>query len=167
MSRSTLPSRSKSATLRETSRKPGSPSDSASNLLRLDEKRYKAVAAEVVVKKMATVKRTAADMYPLIEQYLNRPQSMTRSSFCEQHGLSFASFRYWYRRYTRNETETAEEHVQEDTSFVELKPRIGPESPGADALVEVVLPGGTRLRLLQHVAPQYVERLIAILARQS
>ena len=107
-------------------------------------------------------------MYPLIEQYLRRPSSMTRSVFCQEHGLSFDTFRYWFRSYKSSQVEPTEERISAGEAFVELKPRVVPETVvAADALLEIVFPGGTAVRFFKPVDPDYVAKLMAHLPAGS
>lgn len=48
---------------------------------------------------MARRRRTAAEMFPLIEQYLGR--SITQKSFCAEHDLSLGVLTYWLAKYRR------------------------------------------------------------------
>ncbi len=51
--------------------------------------------------RMVQPKRTAEEMFPLVEQYNERTQSA--AAFCAKHGISYGQLNYW-RRKVRQET---------------------------------------------------------------
>jgi hypothetical protein len=92
--------------------------------------------------------KTASEMYPLIERYLEGHK--TQKAFCAEHHISSGQLNYWLAKYRR-------EHA--DDAFVEIMPT---SAPAEQALMEVVYPHGVCLRLFSPVAPAYLERLLGI-----
>lgn len=89
--------------------------------------------------------RTPDEMYPLVAQFLS--SSLTQSDFCSRHDLPISVLRYWLRRH----------RSEEPSGFVEVRP----ESPPAEkAHVEILYPGGVRVRLFSPVTPAYVSALV-------
>ena len=75
---------------------------------------------------MGQPRRTADEMYPLVEQYEERAQ--TAVAFCAEHGISYAQLLYWRQKYRRD--------AADGGSFVE----IGRPAAGDAAQVEICLP---------------------------
>ena len=95
---------------------------------------------------MARRIRTSREMFPLVEAYLERQQ--TKKAFCARHDVPESVLTYWVKKYQRQQT----------SGFVEITP---PASvPSAPAFMEIVYPGGTRLRFFSAVEPAYLERLL-------
>lgn len=99
---------------------------------------------------MTQAKKTAEEMYPLIERYLNGQQ--TQKAFCREHALSLSRLNYWLAKYRR-------QAALRPDAFVELTP-VGP--PAERALLEVVYPQGIRLRLFEPVEPAYLASLLRL-----
>ncbi len=93
--------------------------------------------------------RTSAEMYPLIEAYLERDQ--TKKAFCAAHGISETVLGYWLSKYRR-------ERTPEAGAFVEIIP---PVAAADHAVMELVYPHGVRLRLFATPAPTDLERLLS------
>lgn len=99
---------------------------------------------------MTQAKKTAEEMYPLIERYLNDQQ--TQKAFCREHDLSLCRLNYWLAKYRHQAAERPD-------AFVEITP-VGP--PAERALLEVVYPHGIRLRLFEPVEPAYLAPLLTL-----
>lgn len=99
---------------------------------------------------MTQARRTALQMYPLVEAYLERDQ--TQKAFCAEHGISTSILCYWLAKYRRQAADKPE-------AFIEIIPSAPPTQ---QALVEVVYPHGVRLRLFAPVAPSYLEPLLTL-----
>jgi hypothetical protein len=94
-------------------------------------------------------RRDAREMYPLIEQYLRRPQK--QADFCRAHGLPKAVFAYWLARYRR--TGKPEE-------FVELLPQSASYVPSP--ALEVEYPNGVKIRLQGDISMDYLRLLLQL-----
>jgi transposase-like protein len=94
--------------------------------------------------------RNPAEMFPLVEAYLERDQ--TKKAFCEEHGLSESVLGYWLTKYRRK-------NAPEAGGFVEITPPMMPEE---HAHAEIVYPNGVRVRLFAPPAPAHLERLVSI-----
>lgn len=92
--------------------------------------------------------RTRAEMFPLVEAYLERNQ--TKTAFCAAHGISESVLGYWRSKYRR-------ENAPESGAFVEITP---PAAAAEHALMELVYPHGVRLRLFAMPAAADLERLV-------
>ena len=99
---------------------------------------------------MTQPKKTAGEMFPLIERYL--AGHLSQKAFCDEHGLSLAQLNYWIAKYRR---QGATPQHEQSGAFVEICP-----APAGEALLEVVYPSGVRLRLFSLVEPAYLERLL-------
>ena len=97
---------------------------------------------------MSKTRRTADEMFPLVERYLAGDQ--TQKAFTDEHGFSIAVFNYWLSKY-RRQNETPED-------FVEIS--LAPES-SRQALLEICYPDGVRLRLFSLLPPDYLAQLLA------
>lgn len=89
--------------------------------------------------------RRKGEMYPLMETYLAGDES--ERSFCEAHGLTRSTFAYWRRKYRK----------EQQAGFIEVRPEA---APAEKVHVEVMYPGGTRVRLFTPVTPSYVVGLV-------
>lgn len=98
---------------------------------------------------MHSARKSADEMFPLVEQYLDG--DLSRKAFCDKHGLSLAVLNYWIARYRREKT-------RQPGAFQEITP--APSSLD-QALIEIIYPHGVRLRLFAPVEPAYLDRLLA------
>ena len=96
---------------------------------------------------MSQTRRTAQEMFPLIERYLQG--TMTQKAFCVEHDISLPQLTYWRAKYRR-------EAAHKPEAFIEIRP----EQPQERAVMEVVYPHGVRLRLFVPVAPSYLAPLL-------
>lgn len=88
-------------------------------------------------------------MFSLIEQW--KQSGLTQKAYCEQSGLSYHMFHYWYKRYRdKNTSEGA-------TSFVKLQVQPSAIQPH----VELLLPDGRRLLFHQPVGSDYLKTIIS------
>ncbi len=77
---------------------------------------------------MVQPKRTAEEMFPLVEQYTERTRSA--AAFCAEHGISYGQLNFWRRKYRQ---ETA---AEDSRGFVE----IGSAVPREAAQVKIAYP---------------------------
>jgi hypothetical protein len=103
---------------------------------------------------MARQHRTPAEMYPVIETYLD--SGLTQRVFCRQQGLSMQVFAYWLAKYRREQK--FERAPSEGDAFIELA---APAGGNERAVAELVYPSGVRLRLFESVGVETIERLVA------
>ena len=81
---------------------------------------------------MRTRRRTAGEMFPLVEQYT--AGSLSAEAFCAEHGITLSQLYYWRSKY----------HARDDaSSFVE----VGPAAAGAQPWMEGGYPHGVQLRV--------------------
>ena len=95
-------------------------------------------------------RRTATEMFPLIEQYLRR--SVTQKTFCTEHDLPQSVLTYWLAKYRRHQS------GESTSAFIEITP----PPPTETALLEIIYPHGVRLRLFAPLPPAYLEALVRL-----
>ena len=103
---------------------------------------------------MSKTRRTAQEMFPLIERYFQG--NMTQKAFCTEQGISLPQLNYWRAKYRRAA-------AQKPQAFIEIRP----DEPQERALTEVVYPHGVRLRLFALVEPSYLEPLLQVEASSA
>ena len=103
------------------------------------------------VKTKAALRRSPAEMYPLMAAYASSGQ--TQAAFCAAEGLKVGTFQYWWRRYR------ADQEPPRVGGFVALEPQDGPR---AEESIELHF-GAVRLRL-SGVPAGYVAELVHQLA---
>jgi transposase-like protein len=91
-------------------------------------------------------KRTAEEMFPLAEAYLQG--GITKKEFCARHAVPESVLGYWLAKYRRQTPPGAD-------AFLEITPE-----PAGHAFLEVSYPSGVRLRLFSPVAASYLEALL-------
>ena len=93
-------------------------------------------------------RRTAAEMYPLLELFDQRTESV--AAFCASHDVSQAQLYYWRRKYQQKKASS------QGDAFVEISsPTMGPVAP-----VEVAYPSGVRVRFNAQPSPAYLATLL-------
>ena len=90
------------------------------------------------------MKRTADQMYPVVEAYL--ASDLTQEAFCMQEEISTAVLNYWLKKYRRAHGETP-------PSFVEIKPEGG-------GCLEIAYPNGIRLCFDRLVPAAYLREIL-------
>lgn len=93
------------------------------------------------------MKRTADQMYPIVEGYL--ACDLTQEAFCMQEEISIAVLNYWLKKY-RTE--------QGEASFIEIKPT-------AAGCLEIAYPNGIRLCFDRLVPAAYLRELLRVAHR--
>jgi hypothetical protein len=82
-----------------------------------------------------------------------------QKAFCEQQGIRYHVFHYWYKKY-RDAQLPAKEN-----SFIPLQVKhpssAAPITPAAGAHTEIVLPDGRRLLFHQPVSADYLKAIIS------
>lgn len=101
---------------------------------------------------MARQHRTTAEMYPVIEAYLE--SGLTQRVFCREHGLGMPVFAYWLAKY-RREQRQGRSH---GSAFIELA---APVAGSERAVAELIYPSGIRVRLFESAGVAMIERLVA------
>ena len=99
---------------------------------------------------MTQARRTAREMYPLVQRYLEGHK--TQKAFCAEHAISTSVLSYWLAKYRR-------ETAQKTDAFIEIMPEAVPQE---QALLEVIYPHGVRLRLFAPVETAYLEPLLVL-----
>ena len=94
-------------------------------------------------------RRSSAEMFPLIEQYLS--SELGRASFCESVGLSLPVFSYWYSKYQKAHRSGS------SSGFVPLQIH-----GSGGAVLEVCLPGGSVLRFMSYPEASYLRTLLSL-----
>ena len=92
------------------------------------------------------MKRTANQMYPMVEAYLASDQ--TQDTFCADTGISVAVLNYWLKKYRS-------EHGERPASFVQITP-----ASSGKICLEIAYPGGIRLRFDRLVPAAYLRELL-------
>jgi hypothetical protein len=101
---------------------------------------------------MARQHRTPAEMYPVIESYLE--SGLTQRVFCREQRLPTPVFTYWLAKYRREPRQCG----PHSSAFIELA---APAGGSERAMAELVYPNGVRLRLFDSVGAETIERLVA------
>jgi len=96
-------------------------------------------------------KRTAVNMFPLIDEY--RAGNLTQKQFCQRHNLPLWTFHYWLRKYRKQPIASAT-----PAAFVPVRiaKTAGPVQPNC----EIVYPNGVTLRFHHPVEPDLLSQLI-------
>ena len=79
----------------------------------------------------------------LLDSFDSQAEDWTVSGFCEQHGVSTASFYTWRRRLAGDLQPQAD--CREVSAFIPVQ--LAPQRPARQRTVQVHLPGGARLEL--------------------
>ncbi len=96
---------------------------------------------------MTKANRTAHEMFPLVESYIEG--ELTQQDFSAEHGMSLPVFCYWLAKYRRKSAETG--------TFLEIQPvAAAAERP----LLEVCYPTGVRLRIFSPLKAAYLDHLL-------
>ncbi len=97
---------------------------------------------------MKKEKRTADEMFPVVEAYL--ASELTQKEFSAEHGMSAAVLCYWLAKYRRKSAESG--------AFLEIHPvAAAPERP----LLEVCYPHGVKLRIFTPLKAAYLDHLLS------
>ena len=75
---------------------------------------------------------------------------LSQKQWCDQEGITYHIFHYWYRKYRNEHPESPANH-----SFVRLTVK-----PEANASCEVVFTDGTKIIFLEAVSVQYLKSLL-------
>lgn len=102
--------------------------------------------------------RKAEHWSRLIERWRRSGRSVR--DFCEHNGIAIPSFYAWRRRLQRGDRQDAAP-TPTPVTFVPIP--LPTQPPADDALIEVVLRNGRRLRLTPSVALSVVRDLVALL----
>jgi len=103
------------------------------------------------MKKESRSKRNdKSGMYPLVAKWESSSQS--KASFCQAHGLSVDTFRYWHKKYK-------EDQPRDAGGFVPLAIE-QPEAGCGEVAISITYPNGVRLELGELVGPAYLSQLI-------
>ncbi|MCB9508756.1 MAG: hypothetical protein H6695_01155 [Deferribacteres bacterium] len=94
-------------------------------------------------------RRTAAQMFPLIEQYLARADDLTQTAFCKQEQLPDAVFYYWLKRYKNQHDSVADatlpaEPTRSASRFLAVDLPVA--GAAVSAVCEIEFPNGVRAR---------------------
>ena len=95
---------------------------------------------------MASQKRRADEMFPLIASYLKT--GLPQKTFCQQHQLPYAVFLYWLKRY-KTEHPKSSELAPGKEKFVPVNLRT--HSEVSSAACEIRFPSGVTIRFGQPV----------------
>lgn len=77
--------------------------------------------------------------------------NLSQKDYCRQHGLTYHSFHYWYKRYKNNDQSTPV------APFIKLQ--VQPQT--LQPLVELLLADGKRILFHQLVSSDYLKALIS------
>ena len=97
---------------------------------------------------MTKTKGDAAEMYPLVEAYIEG--ELTQRDFSAEHGMSLPVLCYWLAKYRRNTAEPG--------AFLEIQP-VAAEADRP--LLEVCYPTGVRLRIFSPLKAACLDHLLA------
>ena len=92
-----------------------------------------------------TRRRTAAQMFPLIEQYLALANDLTQKAFCEREQLPRAVFHYWLKQY-KNQQEPVLRAAPKTSTNRFLAVHLPVAGAAVPAACEIEFPNGVRAR---------------------
>jgi hypothetical protein len=92
-------------------------------------------------------------MFELIGSW--QKSGLSQSAYCNEKGIRYHVFHYWYRRYRKQHSPGA------PAGFVSLNVQPFSLPAGGSAAVELVLPDGKRLLFHQGVSAAYLKALIS------
>lgn len=97
---------------------------------------------------MTKARRTADEMFPLVEAYVG--SELTQRDFSAEHKISVYVLNYWLAKYRRNSAEPG--------AFLEIQPvAAAAERP----LLEVCYPTGVKLRIFSPLKAAYLDHLLS------
>lgn len=97
---------------------------------------------------MTKTKKSAAEMFPLVEAYLG--SELTQRDFSAEHGMSVPVLCYWLAKYRREAAEPG--------AFLEIQPvAVAAERP----LLEVCYPTGVQLRIFSPLKAASLDHLFS------
>jgi|SRR5690242_15460773 len=100
-------------------------------------------------------KRSAAEMFALIEK--RKASNMRVDAFCKEQGIARSAYYYWQKRY-----KTAGAASTNTQDFIPVQISSHPGISGLpSAFAELILPGGTMIRLLQPVSSVFIQSLLS------
>lgn len=92
-------------------------------------------------------RKTAQEMYPLIEQW--ESSGASQEDFCNSHDITLSTFTYWRGKYRKSSQ-------VEESSFIELH-------PSCCSSLEVIYPNGVKIRLPQDASASDLQVLIGLI----
>ena len=98
---------------------------------------------------MTKAKRTADEMFPVVETYLD--SELTQKDFSAEHDMSAAVLNYWLAKYRSKSAESG--------AFLEIHP--GAAAPPERPLLEVCYPHGVKLRIFTPLKAAYLDHLLS------
>ena len=92
-------------------------------------------------------KTNQQQMFDVISQW--QQSGLSQKAWCEQKGIAYSSFHYWYKRY-RNQ------HIgrQDTDTFIQLA------TPSFTPWCELVMSNGTKVFFHQPVSAEFIRRFI-------
>jgi len=96
-----------------------------------------AVKKHMEPRKKKSGRRTAEEMFPVVEQYLGG--SMGKSEFCQKRGINIHTFTYWHQKYNASQA-VAKEKLVGSSKLISLE--LSP--PQSSEMLEVCYPNGVR-----------------------
>ena len=96
-------------------------------------------------------RRTAAQMYPLIEQWQQSDQS--RTEFCEVHQINLHTFTYWLHKKQKAEESTSGQFIA-----LEISPSRSIRGDG----LKICYPNGVNIQFPENTRVDYVKSLLQI-----
>lgn len=99
-------------------------------------------------------RRSAAQMYPLVESY--QRSNLSRAAFCEAEGIPVSALNYWQTKYRKS----AGQNSDASPGFVPVEVVA---SSASAAVLELVLPSGARLVFRDYPERSYLQGLLGSL----
>jgi len=106
---------------------------------------------------MEQVEHVREQMYAHIEQW--KQSGLSQKVYCEQQGVRYHVFHYWYKLYRDQHQQTAQKPPSKPS--VAFLPLTLSTSPATGAFVELHLSGGHRLVFHQMISVDYLKALIS------
>lgn len=96
--------------------------------------------------------RSSSEMYPIVESYMS--SDLGQKAFCQEAGIPVSTLSYWQTKYRKEQGwSTLETH----RGFMALS--VEPNQ-GEEAVMELVLGSGHRLRFLHYPEVSYLQALL-------
>ncbi|MEL6661168.1 MAG: hypothetical protein AAFR36_32275 [Bacteroidota bacterium] len=100
-------------------------------------------------------RRSAAQMYPLVELY--QSSNVSPKVFCESEGIPVSALMYWQKKYRAS-------HLAQGSASSGFVPVEVVESSSSSPVLELVLPSGARLVFRDYPERSYLQCLLASVA---
>lgn len=92
------------------------------------------------------------EMFAMVSHWQQSRQS--QKSYCEQHGIRYHVFHYWYKRFRDSQG------VNQDATFIPLQIK-SLQTVSTNAGIELILADGKRVLFYQSVSADFIKAIIS------